>query len=534
MSATQRAGLPLAPGTAARAAARAATNPRAVDLGGTVAGRVRARAAAAPDHEAIVSGTDVVDYARLVRDADRLAAQLRDAGCGPGWTVACLGRRSALTPVLFLAVEQLGAVYLPVDPSWPRARRDDVLLRSGSALLADCTGGGVALTVLRPDGGGAAAGPGLPGEPPPRYVIFTSGTTGRPKGAVVSQPGMLNHLHAKILDLGLTARDRVAFTAPLAFDISVWQMLAPLMAGGTVVVADDNDVTFPPRLHRLLTRHGATVVELVPTAIAGLLDEAERRGPAGALPRLRWLVSTGEELRPGLARRALDTLPGTALLNAYGPTECSDDVTHHVVTRGDLAATRLPVGRPIANAEIHCLRREPGSDRWRCAEDGEAGEVFVGGVPVGLGYVGDGTTTRESFFGDTLGTAAPDGRLYRTGDLGRLEGGVLHYLGRADRQVKVSGVRLELDEVEAVLSTHPAVGHCAVTAPGEGGRPGLVAWYVARAPVAAGELEAHLRAVLPPAAVPQRWRAVAALPLTPNGKVDHASLTAGAVDDAPR
>jgi amino acid adenylation domain-containing protein len=499
----------------------------AVDLEGTVTDRVRAHAAAAPARSAVIAGTKVIDYAELVESVDRTAALLRDNGSAPGQIVACLGRRSAFTPALFLALEEVGAVYLPVDPTWPQARQTDVLERSGSALLVEYGDESLDITAVNMLGDRSAGRRCLPGGPQPRYVIFTSGTTGRPKGAVVSQPGMLNHLQAKILDLELTGQDKVVFSAPLAFDISIWQMLAPLMVGATVVVADDNDVTFPPRLHRLLSRHEATVVELVPTAIAGLLDEAARHRTADALPSLRWLISTGEELKPGLAERALDALPHSALLNAYGPTECSDDVTHHVVTRDDLRLTRLPVGRPIANAEIYCLRRESESGLWNCTNDGQAGEVFVGGIPVGLGYLGDDDTTRAAFFVDTLNPASPSGRLYRTGDLGRLDRGVLRYLGRVDRQVKISGVRLELDEVEAVLSMHPAIDHCAVTTTREG-RPGLVAWYVPRTPVTVSALVAHLRTTLPSAAIPQNWREVDILPLTPNGKVDHKSLVSGA------
>ncbi|MBB5960726.1 amino acid adenylation domain-containing protein [Saccharothrix tamanrassetensis] len=474
-------------------------------------------AAQDPDRPAVLSGGPPLGYGALVTAVGDAVERLRANGCLPGAVVACSGPRSATTLVLFLAIERMGAVYLPVDSKWPDARVADVLDRGRCALLVDYTD--TEFVVRTRDAGS----PGLAdlAHADPRYVIFTSGTTGRPKGAVVAWPGMVNHLWAKVVDLDLTERDCVAFTAPLVFDIAIWQMLAPLLVGGSLRVVTDVEVRFPRRLRTVLADSGATVVELVPTAIGLLLDELDR---GQAVPALRWLISTGEELKPALAERAITALPEVGLLNAYGPTECSDDVTHHVVTLADTGLPRLPVGRPIANCALYCLVATDGG--WAPAEAGVTGEIFVGGVPVGLGYVGDPEATAAAFHRDPFDPASPTGRLYRTGDLGRVVDGVVHYHGRADRQVKLDGVRMELDEIESVLGRHPAVAQCAVTV-ADGERRRLTAHYVVRTPVSAEDLESYLHSRLPQALVPKRWDERAELPLTGNGKVDHRALAAG-------
>jgi amino acid adenylation domain-containing protein len=373
-------------------------------------------------------------------------------------------RTAALVPA-FLAIDALGAVYLPGDVSWPARRIQDVLVQTGAvAVLA--TGDDPALIE-----GARAAGrrllraaeartatpwTGDPDDDParPSYVLFTSGSTGAPKGAVVEHRGMINHLLSKVEDLGLGPDDVLAQTAPLGFDISVWQLLAPLLAGGEVVVVGDDTARDPVALAALVRAGRVTVLELVPTMVRLLLDAA----PDG-LPPLRWLLATGEELAPRLARRCLAELPGVRVLNAYGPTECSDDVTHHEVTRGDLVLRHLPIGTPVANTRLYVLART--DDGWRACEPGEIGELFVGGTCVGRGYLGLPERTGEAFFQDPFEAG---GRLYRTGDAVRRLGpdGPLQYLGRVDRQLKVSGVRIEPGEIEAALRGHPYVADTVV------------------------------------------------------------------------
>ncbi|SNS43110.1 amino acid adenylation domain-containing protein [Actinomadura meyerae] len=461
-----------------------------VDLGDPVVTRVE-RFAAERDRPAVTDGDRTLSYAELAAEARRLAALLEAEGVEPGTVVGVGGGRRAEVIAAFLAIELVGALYVPADETWPAGRVRDVLGQAGASVLVAVDGerGAPALAAGAAEAGcrvvDAARARGLapwPGEPrltgpdQPRYVLFTSGSTGRPKGAVVEHRGMLNHLWAKIVDLELTGADAVAFTAPLGFDISIWQMLCPLLTGGRVEVIGDEVGHDSAAFARAVDDRGITVVELVPTMVRHLLDDLApgASGPGGTAPGgrplagLRWMIATGEELPAELSRRWLEAVPHARLLNAYGPTECSDDVTHHTVTAGDLELLRLPIGTPIVNARLYVLREDGGS--WAACDIGETGELFVGGVVVGRGYLGNDERTREAFYRDPFDPESPTGRLYRTGDAVRLlpagAGGedrpTLQYLGRVDRQVKIAGVRMELGEIEAVLQRHPGVRAAAV------------------------------------------------------------------------
>jgi amino acid adenylation domain-containing protein len=446
----------------------ALTRTAEVDLGDPVITRVERLAAADPGRPAVRDERRALSYAELAAEARRLATLLTEAGVAPGTVVGVGGERAAGVIAAFLAIELIGALYVPADAAWPASRVRDVLAQADARVLLHvdaepappawaAEAGCPVLWAGAADGCAPWAGQALlESLDQPRYVLFTSGSTGRPKGAVVEHQGMLNHLWAKIIDLELTAADTLAFTAPLGFDISIWQMLCPLLVGGRIDIAGDAVAHDPVAFAQAVDDRGITIVELVPTMVRQLLDGLRE----GALRGLRWMIATGEELPAELARRWLAAMPQARLLNAYGPTECSDDVTHHTITAADLDLLRLPIGTPIVNARLYVLRG--GDDgTWSPCEADEVGELFVGGVCVGRGYLGDPERTRDAFFQDPFGP--PGGRLYRTGDAVRLlPRGTLQYLGRVDRQVKIAGVRMELGEIEAVLARHPAVGAVSV------------------------------------------------------------------------
>jgi acyl-coenzyme A synthetase/AMP-(fatty) acid ligase len=242
---------------------------------------------------------------------------------------------------------------------------------------------------------------------------------------------------------------------------------------------------------------------------------------------LRWIISTGEELRPALAKRVFEAFPSAQLLNSYGFTECSDDVAHYLVTKQDLDAERLPVGSPVINAELYVLVQD--GESWRPAEGGERGELFVGGLPVGRGYVGNSTATRSAFFRDPFDPSSETGRIYRTGDQAFLDDdGVLHYLGRIGRQLKISGIRVEPDEVEAVLNRHPGVAACAVIPRHMDGYTELAAYYVAQGArrIASRDLRSYLLSRLPAPMVPSQWFEIEEIPISVNGKTDYSALQA--------
>ncbi|WP_406500624.1 amino acid adenylation domain-containing protein [Streptomyces sp. NBC_01590] len=543
--------LPLADGARERAVAAALSRHEPYELGEGVHAYVERFAAAHPHRTAVEDGEDSLGYGRLADLMRRIAAQLAAAGISRGQIVAVGGRRGADVVTAFLALELLGAVYLPVDASWPAARVESLLTDSGAALML-ATGAptdtgelvkgarAAGVPTTTPEPADASYSRTLSPDPDEvRYVLYTSGSTGRPKAAIVEHRGMLNHLWAKIDDLGLTADDRLAQTAPLSFDISVWQMLAPLLVGGRVQIFADEQAQDGALLLEALRGRGTTVLETVPTLIRFLLDAQES---AGIRPgALRWMIATGEELPPALARRWHDTLPGIRLLNAYGPTECSDDVTHAELGPPAAGVRHLPIGSPIGNAELYVLREENG--QWHACAHGETGELFVGGLVVGRGYLGDPERTALAFFTDPFGTGG--GRLYRTGDAVRaLPDGQLEYLGRVDRQVKLGGVRMELAEIEAVLGDHPRITACAVTVHTPDDTGALVARESSHTPVAAQpprlvayvaasgdepteeSLRAHLSERLPAPMVPHTFVVLPRLPLTRNGKTDYQALPA--------
>ena len=500
----------------------------------------REQAARAPDAVAAVHGGRRLTYGELSRRSSSWARRLVERGVGPDGLVAILAERSLDFLTAVLAVLEAGGAWLPLDPVQPPRRLLTILRQSGAALLLSGEGRGAQILAMEewPGPGPvvleigdldslASDGSFLPLRSEPAhlaYVIFTSGSTGLPKGAMVHQRGMLNHLLAKVEDLGLAAADGVAQNASQSFDISVWQLLAALVAGGRVHILSDEVAHSPEALLGAVDREGITVLEVVPSLLAALLDEMEQ-GTAPRMDALRWLIPTGEALPPDLCRRWLALRPEVPLVNAYGPTECSDDVTHHIVRQAPASgAVHVPIGRPIANTRLYVV--DPG---FRPLPAGVPGELCVGGMGVGRGYLGDADRTARAFLPDPFAAGESGARLYRTGDLARwLADGIVEFLGRIDHQVKVRGHRIELGEVEAVLARHPGIREVAVLAlevkPGDKRLAAYVAPRAGSGGLSAGDLRAWLRERLPEPMVPTSYALLESLPLTPNGKIDRSAL----------
>ncbi|MDW5329219.1 non-ribosomal peptide synthetase [Plantactinospora sp. KLBMP9567] len=496
-----------------------------------------ARVQRAPDAVAVVCRGQSITYGGLNGRANRLAELVADAGAGPETVVPILAGRGIDLVTAIVAVQKVGAAYTPLEPTDPVRRLREALRRSPAPLVLSTT---ECLPVLdkvladweparRPTvitvGAAISLGP-LATNPPRRggprslaCLLHTSGSTGTPKGVMLERRGVLNHAYAKIDELGLTAADRVAQTARSTFVVSVWQFLAPLMVGATVVVVTDHDGRDPARLLRELARTDVTVAEAVPSMLAAMATVAGQE-PVD-LPRLRWMVSTGEALPGRTARRWLARYPAAGLVNAYGPTECSDDVTHYRVP-ATVTGAGCPVGRPIPHIRLYLLDRDLAP-----VPAGTAAQLFVGGPGVGRGYLGDPAQTAAVFRPDPF---LPGGRMYRTGDLARqLPDGTVEYLGRQDRQVQIHGIRIEPGEVEAVLARHEAVADAVVTArSGESGTFRLVAYVVGRGgtPVDPAALVEYARGLLPAAYLPAAFVNLPAVPRNANGKVDHAALPA--------
>ncbi|MFB7570842.1 amino acid adenylation domain-containing protein [Streptomyces sp. NPDC056165] len=497
--------------------------------------RVREIAARTPHATALTDDDQSVDYATLAGRASALSRRLLASGADADSIVAILSDRTVRVPVAVLAVLGIGAAYVPLDPRAPHRRSAGMLADSGARLLLAAPEHLDAARELA----AAAANPvevlalddatddvdqlmplvGGPGHL--AYVIFTSGSTGRPKGAMVHHRGMVNHLLAKIEDLELTDADSVVANAPLTFDISVWQMLAGLVAGGRVRLVGEDTALDPQALFGRVADERITVLEVVPSLLRTALDAWGSGAEPVELPALRWLMVTGEALAPDLCGRWLARYPHIPLVNAYGPTECSDDVTHAVIDAATaLGDVRVPIGAAIRNTRLYVL-----DNRLQPVPVGVPGELYVGGTGVGYGYVGDPRRTAVTFVPDPFADE-PGRRLYRTGDrVRRLPDGQLEFLGRLDHQVKIRGQRIELGEVEAALRAVPAVTDAVVTVGTDpAGQSRLVGHIVGA--VDPRQVRTELAGALPEAMVPAALMVLDALPLTPNGKVDRKALPA--------
>ncbi|MFE7524144.1 amino acid adenylation domain-containing protein [Kitasatospora sp. NPDC057542] len=488
---------------------------------------VAAQAVRTPGAVAVVDGRQTIGYAELDRAANQLAHHLRGLGAGPDVPVAvCLPRGAGLVTAL-LAVWKAGAAYVPLDPEQPAARLAWLIKDTGaevvvtSADAADAVLAVGARPVVPAELGEHLAA--LPAHAPETavdpacaaYVLYTSGSTGRPKGVVVAHAGIGNRIGWAVRSLGLTAADRIlAKTAP-TFDAHCWEIFAPLVSGGTVVIAPPGAERDPAALVRAVGDGAVTVLQVVPSVLRTLVEESgwER------CDRLRAVTCAGEPLHAELAQR-LRELSAAELWNTYGPTECSIDVAAY---RFDPAQTSgpVPIGRPIDGTRL-LVTDAAGSP----VGVGTPGELHIGGVGVARGYAGRPGLTADRFVPDPY---AKDGsRLYRTGDRVRWRAdGVLEFLGRLDDQVKINGVRIEPGEVEAQLAAHPAVAGAVVTAYAlPDGAKRLAGYVRLRDGATLPDLRGFLQERLPATHIPGVFVELAAFPLTTSGKVDRRALPA--------
>ncbi|MFI0737699.1 amino acid adenylation domain-containing protein [Streptomyces sp. NPDC021100] len=490
---------------------------------------VEEQAARTPDLVAVVARDATLTYRELDARADELAVRLRASGAGPERVVGVHLTRSPTLVVALLAVLKAGAAFMPLEPSWPALRQADVARASRPVLVltdAATTPAPPPLDVPVLD----LADPSAPvhAQPSPAvvdmenmaYVIHTSGSTGTPKGVMIRHQAISNRLVWQSRLLGMTTGDRVLHKAPMGFDISVNEIFLPLVNGARLVLADPDAHGDIAHLAEVIEREGVTFLYIVASMLDVLL---ERDDIARTARSIRHLWCGGEALTPALYRRFRDRLDAT-MYHGYGPAEATIGVSCHVFDERADGAT-VTIGRPNPNARLYLLDRA-----LRPVPVGVPGELYLGGMPLARGYLNDPRRTAEAFVPDPFADT-PGGRLYRTGDLGRYrpDGGI-EFLGRADDQVKVRGFRVELGEVEAALTAHPAVRQSAVLL--RTGAPGgdrLAAWCVpepgAEAPAVAA-LRDWLAARLPHYAVPGELHVLPALPLTSAGKTDRRALLA--------
>jgi amino acid adenylation domain-containing protein len=478
------------------------------------------RAAADPDAVAAVQGERQWTYGELNARANQLGRALLARGLRPEGVVAVVMERNLDWMAAVLAVLKAGGAYLPVEPHFPVGRIAATLDRAGCELVLTERGGAAALDrpALCVDAAYAEGHPGANlGVPVSAdqlaYIYFTSGSTGEPKGAMCEHAGFLNHVLAKLDDLGIGAGDVVAQTAPQCFDISLWQLLAAPLVGGRTLLVEQETVLDVARFVDTVERGRVNVLQVVPSYLEAVLAELARR--PRELPDLRCVSVTGEAVKKELVQRWFTARPGIPLVNAYGLTETCDDTNHEVMDRVP-EGERVPLGRPIANVRVYVV-----DERLVPVPLGAPGEIVFSGVCVGRGYVNDPERTAAAFTEDPY---RPGERLYRSGDHGRwLPDGKLEFLGRRDSQVKIRGFRIEIGEIENALLRVPGVRDGAVVVV-RGAQ--LAAFCTGPEPVGADGVRERLAASLPAYMVPSvvHWRQ--ALPLTANGKTDRRTLTA--------
>jgi len=483
-----------------------------------------------PEAVALDCADTSLTYAELNRRANRLAHHLRWLGVGPEVRVGIAMERSIDLVVGMLGVLKAGGAYLPLDPAYPAERLGFMLGDAGarvllthSGLVARVPAPGAGVVLMDAEGGewntGRCEENPSSGATPANlaYVLYTSGSSGRPKGVMVEHRSLVNYLCWAGGLLAGEAVHALPTTAALTFDASLKQLFAPLVSGGTVWVLSDEAVTHPAAILRALGSRMGVGLNCVPSVWAGLLDALDLDPGLTPGDRLGCLFLGGEELTPGLVRRSLAAFPGLRIWNLYGPTEATANATAGRVAPAD----RVSIGRPIANTQAYVLDRH-----LHPVPLGVVGELCLGGDGLGRGYLGRPALTADRFRPNPF-SEHPGARLYRTGDRVRQRpDGQLDFLGRLDQQVKLRGFRIELGEIETVLREHPAVREAVVLVrdhrPGD---PRLLAYVIptGSAP-AAGELRDFLARQLPAYMLPAAFLFLESLPRTRNGKVDPRAL----------
>ncbi|QKV90501.1 amino acid adenylation domain-containing protein [Streptomyces sp. NA02950] len=498
---------------------------------GVVPGLFQARVAAAPQAVAVVCGDTAVSYAELDGRVGRLAGYLAGQGVGPESVVAVALERSVDLVVALLAVHRAGGAYLPLDPDYPPGRLEYMLRDARPALVITVEG-------LRPvlpdthslpvvilddphtvaDLAGCEPARGIPESltpAHPAYVMYTSGSTGQPKGVIIPHEGIVNRLASLQGQYALGSSDRVLHKTPIGFDASVSEIFWPLAQGATLVVAAPGGHRDPGYLAELIRRERITVADFVPSMLQAFLREPD----AAACTALRAVFCGGEALSAGL-RDELQAVLDVPLHNVYGPTEASVDVTAWRCTRDDGSA--VPIGAPVWNTRAYVL------DEALCpVPPGVRGELYLAGVQLARGYVNRPGLTAERFVACPLG--APGERMYRTGDLARWRpDGSLEYLGRTDDQIKLRGFRIEPGEIESALAAHPDIAEAVVVVredrPGDRRLVGYAVPTTPQRPVDPQQLRHFTGRHLPDYMIPATVVILDALPLSPNGKLDRRAL----------
>lgn len=494
------------------------------------------RVAAHPDAVAAVHGDRQWSYRELNVRANRLGRALLARGLRREGVVAVVTERNLDWMAAVLAIFKSGGVYLPIEPHFPADRIATTLSRAECGLVLTEPGSTTSLdkaldslpgvqrlfvdTAYEEDYADGDLGVGVAADQL-AYIYFTSGSTGAPKGAMCEHAGMLNHLYAKIDDLGIGpehgAAQVVAQTAPQCFDISLWQLVSALLVGGRTLLVEQEVILDVQRFVDKIVDGRVAVLQVVPSYLEVVLSYLEQH--PRELPDLRCVSATGEALKKELTQRWFAVEPEIKLVNAYGLTETSDDTNHEVMDRVP-DSERVPLGPPVNNVHVYVV-----DENLSPVPLGAPGVIVFSGVCVGRGYVNDPERTRSAYLTDPHRAGQ---RLYRGGDYGRWQPeGKLEFLGRRDTQVKIAGFRIEIGEIENTLLRVPGVRDGAVVVAERADRSKhLVAFYSGQRPLEVDVLRGRLGESLPGYMIPPTFHWRESLPLTANSKIDRKTLTA--------
>jgi aromatic-L-amino-acid decarboxylase len=508
------------------------------DMPSTIPGCFERQARSTPHRVALISNERRITFGALHESVSHLAAELQDRGLRHGGHVGIYMSRSVEAVVAIVAVLKAGGVCVPINPNDP-ADRQRLIIEDASLDLMVCSDHCAEASALYDPARiiAMAEGPSRPGctsAPPqkrrpsarpdrPIYLLYTSGSTGRPKGVVGLEGATLNRLGWMWREFPFVHDDVCLHRTTLTFVDAVWEILGPLLAGVPLVIVDARATGDPDAIAAAVSRHAVTRITAVPSILDALV---KRTRGSDALSSTRILISSGERLHAPLLARVRAALPNTTVLNLYGSTEVAGDVTCAIFPPGRPVPVSVPIGKPIPNARLFVL-----DERQQPVADDTEGELYVGGPVIAGGYHRRPDENAARFV--VLPHLSAE-TLFRTGDRVRRDtNGVFHYVGRNDRQVKVRGVRIELDEVEAALIKCAGPGvSCAVTArltsPLSDGESGSlhIAAFVAPATVDIRAIQQGLTARLPASMMPSFIAALDSLPLLPNGKIDRQALQA--------
>ncbi|MFD1990029.1 non-ribosomal peptide synthetase [Paenibacillus nicotianae] len=513
-----------------------------------------------PHQIAVTFENQQLTYTQLNERANRFADLLHKLNIGQGQFVAVMSERNLDWLTALIGILKSGAAYVPIDTNVPDERAAYIvkdcaatLLITEPQLLKRIAGIELSTSVqlfcfqeadpttitalslqsrLISHDQLADCSPFNPvvdsAADRLAYMIYTSGSTGVPKGALVRHNGMINHLYAKISSLALDQNDIVAQNASISFDVSIWQSLVALMVGGQTSIISFETGRDQMLLFEHIQKQQITIIETVPSLLFAFLDTVQMMNPIERLlPTLRWMIANGEELPGKLVKSWFEQFPAIPLINAYGPTECSDDVTQyamysHIQDGYDLTQKRVPIGKPLPNMRLYIV------DQFhQLAPIGVKGEIWISGIGVGAGYWRNEQLTNSKFIANPFAKHEHENMVYRTGDLGCwLSSGHLEFSSRIDYQVKVRGFRIELGEVETVVNHHPQIDEAAViTKKQTNGDSMLVAFYTSKQHLQPESVRTYLQTKLPYYMIPAQLMIIEQMPLLASEKIDRKILS---------